>query len=561
MKLGFGFRTVKKVSGKIVQFLLIPIIRTPRLFGSIFFFLLFVPLLNFVRWRYDGSGFGHLARLLEEPVAWAVTVTWAITAVYNVLCRLKKWIGCAWLAISWVLIILNWIIDLGCYLIYEHPFTADLAGVFMATNPEEGVAFIGSFLNARFVLWSVGTLLGATVSGLAFGFLIKFIDSRLTGSNRRNRYIRLWLGLIAVMVLCWAFLISLFFSNPRRLATTNIYGKILEFANVDIGHDVVLQNPELILEQSDVPEKIVVIIGESHSRSHSQLYGYPRPTQPRLVEMAEDSNLVVFAEPVSPAAHTMAALQRVIGTYDGTAGRPWYEHPTWIETARLAGYRVDWVSNQSPKGIYDNPVFKIASIADSHEFTNDGMSGISHRLHDENVLPLIDRNRHAGRQVLVVHLMGSHIGYSQAYPLKDRYFSEKDYPELPVNQRKEIAHYDNSLRYNDRVVESIFNRFRDDDAVVIYLSDHGQDLYETDPDYRGHARGNDPESMEVGRAIPFYIYLSPVFISRHPVLAKRIRRASDRVADTDNLVYTIMDLTGANFADRPDAVKTRSIIR
>lgn len=526
------------------------------MFFTVFALLLFLPTANLIRCKYDGSGYNALWEIIFQPIAWAVAVSWLISAVRLLLELRHRYAALVWTGLIGILLFFNCLVDLGCYLIYESPFTNDLAGVLLVTNLEESAAFISSFLNLKLILWMVGTLGGS----IFLGWFARWLIKRLSGAKL---WIKTVIRFLASWIIVWSMIQCLFLTDKTSIATNNIVGKMVALLTINVGHEVVLQHPELILDQTDVPEKIVVIIGESHSRSHSQLYGYPRENQPRLSVLAKDSSLVVFADPVSPAANTLATLQRIIGTYEGKdeTGKEWYEYPTWIETSKLAGYQVKWLSNQSPKGVYDNPVFKLAELTDKYEFTTDGMSGISSRLHDEHILPVIDRNIEPCRQVLIVHLMGSHLSYNHSYPLEERHFLAKDYPDLPEHQRKEISDYDNSILYNDRIVSEIMEKFKNQDAVVIYFSDHGQDLYDSDPEYRGHSRINDKASMEAGRAIPFYIYLSPVFVRQHPLVAERIRNAAPRGADTDNLIYTIMDLTGARFADDPDIVAEKSIIR
>ena len=44
---------------------------------------------------------------------------------------------------------------------------------------------------------------------------------------------------------------------------------------------------------------IVLVIGESYNKHHSQLYGYNMPTTPRQVAMAQEGSLVPFSDVVS----------------------------------------------------------------------------------------------------------------------------------------------------------------------------------------------------------------------------------------------------------------------
>lgn len=553
----FCYKWLKRLPGIVVS----PITRTPGLFGAFFVILTLVPVCNYCGRHLDKFCAFELNSMICAAVAWGFTMTWCFLAVYGLLGLFRRWAAVAWLVIVMIALGCNWIIDLGCMLIYGRCFTRDLAGVFLATNPEEGMSFISTYFDAQFVRWMAGSLLAAVMFGYALRCTRSDLACLLRGGKRWQRITRKSIIFILFLFTARQLYLVAVNGSAKELVVNNIYGKIVAFCTIDLGVPIVLQHPDLILEQDDAPTKVVVIIGESHARSHSQLYGYSRETQPLLTKLAADSSLIVFHDPVTPATSTMAAFRRFIGTWDGKSSRPWNECVTWIETSQIAGYPVTWVSNQSPKGVYDNPLFRIASICDDYAFTNDGMMGISHRYTDERILPLIDSRITDGRQMFIVHMMGSHVSYHNAYPPEETYFVASDYGELPGKQRSEIAAYDNSVRFNDKIVKAIIDRFVDEDAVVIYFSDHSQDLYESSPDYRGHARGNNKRSLEAGRAIPFYIYMSPKFRSLHPGVAQRIVNAAPRGADTDNLIYTIMDLTGASFADDPEIVRSKSIIR
>ena len=50
-------------------------------------------------------------------------------------------------------------------------------------------------------------------------------------------------------------------------------------------------------------------------------------------------------------------------------------------------------------------------------------------------------------------------------------------PELNNAQRNDVAHYLNATLYNDMVVDSIIRMFDNRNAVVMYLSDHGEEVH------------------------------------------------------------------------------------
>ena len=467
------------------------------------------------------SNFGSTVLMLAE----AIILSWALLMPYTLLHR-KKILAGAWLVASLVPLTANWLIDLACAIIYETSFSPDIAGVILASNLGEGADFLASYGGGA-------AAMAASLSMLLF-VILWFAGWRLTRLMRRTDVIcRGYCMIAALTVLLLSAVIAV--AEPPQLVTkVNLRGKTATFMRLDLGHEIEPQNPELRQISTDKPQKIVVIIGESLSRTHCSLYGYGRDTQPLLTRLRDDSSLVVFSHPTAPACHTMAALQRVVGTWDGEESHRWYECPTFIEVARLSGYPVTWLSNQAAKGIYDNPVVKIAEFCDRHRFTNGGMMGVNSGGYDEALLPLIDEAMTSSADLTVIH--------------------------LPSLQRETIAAYDNSVLYNDFVVSSIMNRYAGKDAVVIYFSDHAQDLYRSSPTYCGHTRADNPVSVEAGREIPFMVYLPRPFRVAHPAIAARIKAAANRQVNTTDLIYTLMDLTGTTFAAGP-AVVDRSAFR
>ena len=145
-------------------------------------------------------------------------------------------------------------------------------------------------------------------------------------------------------------------------------------------------------------------------------------------------------------------------------------------------------------------------------------------------------------------MMGSHYVYDKRYPSEFARMKAEDYSKthahLSVENRQKVAEYDNSILYNDSVVYEIMRKFEDRDAVVIYLSDHGQDVFDSSDDYAGHAKIGNAKSEEAGRNIPLMVYTSSLFREKHPELQQRIETSVNRPYRTDSIMYTIMDVAG-----------------
>ncbi len=100
-----------------------------------------------------------------------------------------------------------------------------------------------------------------------------------------------------------------------------------------------------------------------------------------------------------------------------------------------------------------------------------------------------------------------------------------------------VTDYINSVYYNDYVLYSLIELFKDKDSLVIYLSDHGDDMFESS-DFNTHECSN--ASVE----IPFLIYMSDTFKQKHPQMVKVFEEALHKPFMSDDLLHTVLPLAG-----------------
>lgn len=98
---------------------------------------------------------------------------------------------------------------------------------------------------------------------------------------------------------------------------------------------------------------IVIIIGESFSKHHSSLYGYPLPTNPRLEERLRRGELFVFRDVVSPANLTTSVLSNLFSPASLGSGQSWKDSPLFPALFKKAGYTTCHLDNQAAGNDYD----------------------------------------------------------------------------------------------------------------------------------------------------------------------------------------------------------------
>ena len=299
---------------------------------------------------------------------------------------------------------------------------------------------------------------------------------------------------------------------------------------------------------------IVLVIGESYNKHHSQLYGYPKPTTPHQVAMAEEGSLVAFTDVVSTWNLTSFVFKHMLSLYAVGDSGAWCDEPLFPEVFRKAGYHVTFITNQfeskAKEGIYDFSGGFFLNDPELSQRQFDTRSTKTNRF-DDGVLKEYDalRDSTIRHNLVILHLMGSHVDYRARYPQKTQtYFTPQMYdrPELNGKQKQILAHYDNSLRYNDSIMACITQRFADKDAVVIYVPDHGEEIFDGSPYMYGrmHGANIDYRLARNEMEIPFWIWGSSQYRENHPYGWQAIQDAKDRPLMIDALPHLLLYLGG-----------------
>ncbi|WP_298101421.1 phosphoethanolamine transferase [uncultured Campylobacter sp.] len=323
---------------------------------------------------------------------------------------------------------------------------------------------------------------------------------------------------------------------------------------------------------------VVFIIGESLQRNFMSLYGYYLPTTPNLQALEQSGNLIAFSDVVSPGAKTNDVLKYVLnfGNYESEKQRPWSANLDIVNLARLANYETFWISNQERYGQWAVASGASAQMTDHSDFTNQiPVYKYAYSL-DEVMLPSIKNFKSGAKRsplarkdessaaevggaqmkdkFFILHLMGSHPSYEFRYPKSFAKFSAVDISREPLDegQKKELAHYLNTVAYNDFIVSEIYKIFASDNTLIVYFSDHAQSLYQ----YRGKLihGGINRFTLE----IPLIFMASDKFKEQNADLWARIAAAKNRPFLNDDLIHAIAEIL--EMTELPEYDPARSVI-
>lgn len=256
---------------------------------------------------------------------------------------------------------------------------------------------------------------------------------------------------------------------------------------------------------------------------------------------------------ISPHGYTIGTLKEVLTFHNYESKKDWYNYNNIIDVMKKAGYHTYWISNQESSGKWINLISSIANRSDTVIYNQNQIG--SSRYDDALSKYKINTNKN----FIIYHLIGAHQQYDKRYPKNFTYFKGSDYPNyinktLNTKEKKILANYDNAIRYNDTAVYDIMKLYKNKNAIVIYFSDHGENVYEKDNSTPDHGDG---KLSRYTVEIPFIIYMGDKFKTLHPKLVNRIKKSLNNSYMIDDVIHTLLDIASIK---TDDYKATRSII-
>lgn len=279
---------------------------------------------------------------------------------------------------------------------------------------------------------------------------------------------------------------------------------------------------------------VVLVIGESLRADHLPFNGYDRNTMPLL---SAAGSIVSYPNIYSDSHYTHACLPLIMTDTDSLTRDSAYSEQSFITLFRKAGYRTAWFANQDLSESYAY----FAHEADTIVYCNNVMSvyNFSNYL-DADILPLYDQWRKASDRsapdLAVIHTIGSHWWYKSHYPDADGNFK----PELDSHDVESASHeqlvnsYDNTILETDRFLSDLIERIKDRNAIMIYISDHGENLGE-------HGEYLHVNGYDETRNPACLIWCSEQFAELFPEKVAAIRQNHLDKGNTDQIFHTVID--------------------
>lgn len=307
---------------------------------------------------------------------------------------------------------------------------------------------------------------------------------------------------------------------------------------------------------SHIPEDLIgiLVIGESARYDRFGINGYARDTTPLLKKVKD---LVSF-EAFSSSNMTYLSVPFMLSRQSKIDADP---DPVFRETGLLSvltylGFHTEWIGTQSMF-----KYFKGTNLGSLYEEVNfailpGGSALFKMNDLDEVLLPYVsDMTVRSGRRFLVVHTSGSHWNYDSRYPVPFRYFAPTCNVSMKADQsdcdRSNLSNsYDNSIIYTDFFLYSIINLLKNQNAILIYVSDHAESLGEKGR----YGHGGDPASEQY--RIPFMVWTSDKFNDNFPGVRAAILSHKDQKLTHAHLFHSVLDCLGV----KSEAINTQMSI-
>ena len=423
--------------------------------------------------------------------------------------------------------------DYFCIFNFQTTFDQNKLDILRETTSKETKEFLQTYV-------SFGLVLGGLLSILLIHITLLFL-SFITVKIKKICFFFAILSTIGFVG--WGFMIFGYvrfhngFTIPQYTSITRIaYSYLVSKQRQDDIRQLYAVCKQIPVSQyfKDKPN-VIVLIGESSSVYHSGIFGYKYNTTPNLKCMEAEGSLITFDNAVAVDDHTHGVMESVFSL--DSLHVNFSSTPLFPAVYKNGKYQTHCYENQYFVGGIN---FLSDPILSRLMFTSRNKTGYQY---DEELVNTVKVS--SNPSLYVIHLMGQHYVYTQRYPQQWDKFHANGYDKRRWNekQRTLIAQYDNATLYNDFVVSSLINKFKETNSVLIYFSDHGEEVFEL-RDYNGHGNAALSPNLRYQIRVPLIIWMSDSYKKYHKDLYDKAVANRHVPITTDDISQAILSLGG-----------------
>lgn len=286
-------------------------------------------------------------------------------------------------------------------------------------------------------------------------------------------------------------------------------------------------------------EIYVLVVGETSRAMEWSLYGYERNTTPRMKQL---DGLVHFTDVVTQSNNTHKSVPIILSAASAEDYGVIYDEKSIVTAFKEAGFRTLVIANQKLTTSMIGAFYREAdSFIDMSSF-NTGSYLTS--LYDASLLPYLEKelDKSDDDMFVVLHTYGSHFNYHERYPAEFRFYTPDKAEGIRASYKTELRNaYDNSIHYTDYVLGEIVDMLKKKDACasMLYLSDHGEDIFD---DSRGRYLHASPIPTYYQLHIPYIIWFSDSYRELFPDKYWTAVSHQAYPVSTNSVFHTMLDI-------------------
>lgn len=309
------------------------------------------------------------------------------------------------------------------------------------------------------------------------------------------------------------------------------------------------------------PEELyVLVIGESARPDHFTMGGYARDTTPRLAALR---NLVFLSDVLTTAPSTSVAVPSLLSLAPVDDWPAVLGQRSVVSAFAEAGLETAWLSTQEVSR-WGGIIPEVAREAGRVRYLDRAFDAVL----VEEARRMLAAPAGPRRAFLVLHTRGSHFDFKNRYPPRLR-----RWPDQGGGRVADLVNaYDDSLLYTDEVLAELIALLeaRGGPALLVYASDHGENLLDDDRGLLGHAMGNRYDLPTAA-----FVWWSDALAARLPEEVARARGRAGAALSLSDLPHLLLDAAGirargldptrsifnAAFRERPRTFLVRGALR
>lgn len=259
---------------------------------------------------------------------------------------------------------------------------------------------------------------------------------------------------------------------------------------------------------------VVLFIGESYRSDHAAWNGYHRMTLPCL--SAHKNNIINFPFFASYATSTASSIYGMLT--DATCNHRKAEHTSFLGLMKKAGFSTHLLLCRTTHWEY------VPSIYEAIDNKLDEV----HMLHNSKEIEnkVKELSSKGGKKIILIEDGTGHAPY----------IHESEFSKFGEST---IDLYDNALLQTDDLISRVVSALSEEEAVMVYASDHGQSFGEDGCYMHGGALNRTEQ-----RHVFAFLWASDIYADKQKEMLNNIKNNSRKYLSHDDIYFSILSLSG-----------------